>query len=116
MSVRAQPKRRRSADKLVIDFWLLSTAGLLVGAIVGLTGVGGGSIMTPLLITVFGVPAPVAVGTDLACAAVTKTAGTVAHRAARNVVTRIVVLLALGSVPAAIATLTMIAAANLAPH
>jgi len=100
----------------VSDFALLATAGLLVGAIVGLTGVGGGSIMTPLLITAFGVPAPVAVGTDLACAAVTKTAGTAAHRAARNVVTRVVVLLALGSVPAAIATLTVIAAANLAPH
>ena len=98
------------------DFGLLALAGFLVGAIVGLTGVGGGAIMTPLLITLFGVPAPVAVGTDLACAAVTKTAGTVAHRAARNVVTPIVGLLALGSVPAAILTLVVIAAARLAPH
>lgn len=98
------------------DFALLAVTGLMVGAIVGLTGVGGGSIMTPLLITVFGVPAPVAVGTDLACAAVTKTAGTVAHRAARNVIWGIVVLLALGSVPAAIATLTILATAHLAPH
>jgi uncharacterized membrane protein YfcA len=100
----------------VSDFALLASAGLLVGAIVGLTGVGGGSIMTPLLITAFGVPAPIAVGTDLACAAITKTAGTVAHRAARNVVTRVVMLLAVGSVPAAIATLALVAAANLAPH
>jgi hypothetical protein len=98
------------------EFALLAVTGLVVGAIVGLTGVGGGSIMTPLLITVFGIPAPVAVGTDLACAAVTKTAGTVAHRAAHNVVSRVVVLLALGSVPAAIATLGVLAAAHLAPR
>ena len=97
----------------IADFGLLAAAGLIVGAIVGLTGVGGGSIMTPLLITVFGVPAPVAVGTDLACAAVTKTAGTIAHGAARNIATRIVKLLALGSVPAAIATLAIVAAAQL---
>ena len=98
------------------DFGLLAATGFLVGTIVGLTGVGGGSIMTPLLITVFGVPASVAVGTDLACAAVTKTAGTVAHRAARNVVTPVVRLLAFGSVPAALLTLTIVAAAHLAPH
>jgi uncharacterized membrane protein YfcA len=97
-------------------FALLSAAGLLVGAIVGLTGVGGGSIMTPLLITVFGVPAPVAVGTDLACAAVTKTVGTIAHGAARHVATHIVKLLALGSVPAAIATLAFVALADLDAH
>ncbi len=98
------------------DFGLLAAAGLVVGAIVGLTGVGGGAIMTPLLITVFGVPAPVAVGTDLACAAVTKTAGTVAHGAARNIAAPIVKLLALGSVPAAIATLAIVAAAHLDAH
>lgn len=67
------------------ELGLLGGAALLVGAIVRLTGVGGGSIMTPLLITVFGVPAPIAVGTDLACAAVTKTAGAIAHGAAHNV-------------------------------
>jgi uncharacterized protein len=78
--------------------------------------VGGGSIVTPLLITVFGVPAPVAVGTDLACAAVTKTAGTFAHRAARNVKGSVVKLLALGSISAAIVTLTVLAAAQLNAH
>ena len=98
------------------DFALLAAAGGLVGMIVGLTGVGGGSIMTPLLITLFGVPASVAVGTDLACAAITKTAGTAAHRAARNVVTPVVRLLALGSVPAALVTLAILAAAHLAAH
>jgi uncharacterized protein len=98
------------------DFGLLAAAGLAVGVVVGLTGVGGGSIMTPLLITLFGVPAPIAVGTDLACAAVTKTAGTLAHRAAHHIKSRIVMLLALGSVPAAIATLAIVALAQLAPH
>jgi uncharacterized membrane protein YfcA len=98
------------------DFALLATSGLLVGVIVGLTGVGGGSIMTPLLITVFGVPAPVAVGTDLACAAVSTTAGTIAHGAARNVATRLVTLLALGSVPAAIVTLAILAVVHLDSH
>ena len=73
------------------DLRLLAATGFGVGVVVGLTGVGGGSIMTPLLITLFGVPAPIAVGTDLACAAVTKTAGTLAHRAARIIASRIVV-------------------------
>jgi uncharacterized membrane protein YfcA len=100
----------------ISDIALLATAGLVVSTIVGLTGVGGGALMTPVLITLFGVPAPVAVGTDLACAAITKTAGTLAHRAARNVATRIVVLLALGSVPAAMITLALVAAAHLDPH
>jgi len=91
------------------DFALLAAAGLGVGVIVGLTGVGAGSVMTPMLIAGFGIPAPVAVGTDLACAAVTKTAGTLAHRASRNVVGRVVVLLAAGSVPATLVTLALIA-------
>ena len=54
-------------------------AGFAVGAIVGLTGVGGGSLMTPLLVLLFGVSPSVAVGTDLLYAAVTKAGGTVAH-------------------------------------
>ena len=66
------------------EFAWLALSGLGVGLMVGMTGVGGGSLMTPLLITAFGIPAPVAVGTDLACAAVTKTAATFAHRAARH--------------------------------
>lgn len=98
------------------DVGLLAGTGFLVGTIVGLTGVGGGSIMTPLLITVFGVPAPVAVGTDIACAAITKAAGTVAHGSAHNVATRVVKLLAMGSVPAAIATLAILAWARLDAH
>jgi len=69
---------------------------------VGLTGVGGGSLMTPLLTAVFGVPATTAVGTDLAFAAITKGAGTLVHRVQNTVNWRIVGLLAAGSLPAAI--------------
>jgi uncharacterized membrane protein YfcA len=59
--------------------WLYPLSGFVVGAIVGLTGMGGGSLMTPLLILLFGVHPLTAVGTDLLYAAVTKTAGTAIH-------------------------------------
>jgi uncharacterized membrane protein YfcA len=55
-------------------------SGFAVGLLVGMTGVGGGSLMTPLLTLLFGVPPSVAVGTDLAFASITKTAGTFTHR------------------------------------
>ncbi len=79
-------------------------AGLLVGFLVGLTGVGGGSLMTPLLMFAFGVPPMVAVGTDLLFAAITKLAGAVAHGLRRTVEWPVVALLGAGSVPAALAT------------
>lgn len=78
--------------------------GLAVGLLVGLTGVGGGSLMTPLLTAVFGIPATTAVGTDLAFAAITKGAGTLIHRIQNTVNWRIVRLMVLGSIPASIAT------------
>ena len=59
--------------------YLYTLSGFGVGAIVGLTGVGGGSLMTPLLVLLFGVPPATAVGTDLLYAAMTKAGGTVAH-------------------------------------
>ena len=59
--------------------WLYPLSGFVVGAIVGLTGMGGGSLMTPLLILLFGVHPLTAVGTDLVYAAATKTAGTLIH-------------------------------------
>jgi len=68
------------------------------------------------MITAFGIPAPIAVGTDLACAAVTKTAATFAHRAARTVRVPVVALLAAGSVPAAIATLVVLANISVTPQ
>ena len=75
-------------------------SGFLVGLLVGLTGVGGGSLMTPLLVLLFGVHPATAVGTDLLFAASTKTVGTLVHGFARNIDWRIVGLLATGSVPA----------------
>jgi len=79
-------------------------SGLVVGFIVGLTGVGGGSLMTPILLA-FGIPATSAVGTDLLYAAVTKSGGVVVHSKKRNIDWRVTGLLAAGSVPAAAATL-----------
>lgn len=80
-------------------------SGFIVGTIVGLTGVGGGSLMTPLLIIGFGVAPTTAVGTDLLYAALTKTAGAAVHARRGNVDWRTTRWLAAGSVPAAAATL-----------
>src|SRR5215210_3854909 len=77
-------------------------SGFAVGMLVGLTGVGGGSLMTPLLTLLFGVSPSVAVGTDLAFAATTKAAGTMAHRYRRTVHWDIVRHLCFGALPAAI--------------
>jgi uncharacterized membrane protein YfcA len=79
-------------------------SGFAVGILVGLTGVGGGSLMTPLLTLLFGVSPTVAVGTDLAFASVTKVAGTFAHRLRDTVRWQIVKHLSLGALPAAILT------------
>ncbi|MBK5913565.1 sulfite exporter TauE/SafE family protein [Rhodocyclus purpureus] len=82
-----------------------TVAGFAVGAIVGLTGVGGGSLMTPLLVLLFGIHPAVAVGTDLLYAAITKGAGTLAHGLKGSVDWKITRQLASGSIPAAIITL-----------
>jgi uncharacterized protein len=76
--------------------------GLGVGILVGMTGIGGGSLMTPLLILVFGVTPITAVGTDLAYAAVTKTVGGYKHWRQKTVDMRLSSWMALGSVPAAV--------------
>ena len=83
---------------------LYVVSGFAVGILVGLTGVGGGSLMTPLLTALFGIAPSVAVGTDLAFAAITKGAGTVIHRVKGNIEWRIVGLLSAGSLPASILT------------
>ena len=80
-------------------------SGLAVGFIVGMTGVGGGSLMTPLLVLLFGIHPATAVGTDLLYAAATKATGTAVHGWNRTVDWRIAGKLAAGSVPAAVATL-----------
>nr|WP_294915766.1 sulfite exporter TauE/SafE family protein [uncultured Neokomagataea sp.] len=80
--------------------WLYSASGLLVGFLVGVTGVGGGSLMTPLLILFFGAKPQSAVGTDLLYAAITKIVGTALNRRLGVVAWRIVLLQMLGSLPA----------------
>lgn len=87
----------------------LAFAGFAVGALVGLTGVGGGALMTPLLISSFGVPPQVAVGTDLLYAAVTKSVGGWRHHVAAHVVWPVVLRLAAGSLPAALLLLAFLA-------
>lgn len=82
-----------------------AAAGLLVGLLVGLTGVGGGSLMTPLLVLMFGVAPQTAVGTDLLFAAMTKIVGMGVHHGKETVDWKIVRRLATGSMPAALATL-----------
>lgn len=80
---------------------LYSLAGLFVGLIVGVTGVGGGSLMTPVLILLFGVHPSTAVGTDLLFAASTKTAGSAIHGLHKSIDWTILGLLSIGSVPGA---------------
>src|SRR5687768_11034174 len=77
--------------------------GLGVGILVGITGMGGGSLMTPLLILVIGVKPVVAVGTDLAYAAITKTVGGWRHFTKGTVFPRMALWLAIGSCPGALA-------------
>jgi uncharacterized membrane protein YfcA len=84
---------------------LYSLTGFLVGSLVGMTGVGGGSLTTPLLVILFGFHPATAVGTDLLYASVTKTVGTTVHGTHKMVDWRIVGGLAAGSIPASIATL-----------
>ncbi|WP_296491454.1 sulfite exporter TauE/SafE family protein [Rhodoferax sp.] len=86
----------------------LISAGFFVGIVVGLTGVGGGSLMTPILIFVFGVKPYMAVGTDLLFAAFTKMGGTVKMARSGLVPWRVVLHLSAGSVPAALVTLWML--------
>lgn len=83
-------------------------AGFAVGLVVGLTGVGGGSLMTPILIFFFGVKPYLAVGTDLLFAAFTKLGGTVNLARQHLVPWRVVGLLSAGSLPAAVATLLVL--------
>jgi uncharacterized membrane protein YfcA len=88
---------------------MYSVSGFAVGLLVGITGVGGGSLMTPLLVFLFGFKPAVAVGTDLLYAAITKTGGVFVHHGKHGSVDwKIVGWLALGSLPFAILTLLAI--------
>jgi uncharacterized protein len=91
---------------------LYSLAGFLVAMLIGMTGVGGGSMMTPVLVLLFNFHTATAVGTDLLFAAVTKTVGTAVHHRRGTVAWPIARKLALGSVPAALLTLWLMSGAG----
>ena len=88
---------------------IYSLSGFVVGLLVGMTGVGGGSLMTPLLVLVFGIHPVTAVGTDLLYAASSKTVGTAVHGWAGTIDWRVVGLLGAGSLPATLATIAWLA-------
>lgn len=92
---------------------LLALSGFLVGLLVGQTGMGGGSLMTPILVLLFGVHPAAAVGTDLLYASATKMVGTAVHGVHHTVNWRIVGWLACGSVPATALTLLVLSHMNL---
>ncbi|MEW5007966.1 hypothetical protein A9Q80_07885 [Cycloclasticus sp. 46_83_sub15_T18] len=90
-----------------MDFFYI-IAGASVGFIIGLTGVGGGSLMTPLLVLGFNVQPAIAVGTDLLYAAITKSTGVWSHQKLKNINWSIVKDMSLGSIPGSIACITCI--------
>jgi len=85
-----------------------TVSGFLVGAVIGVTGVGGGALMTPLLVLVFGVAPTTAVATDLLYAAITKSGGMWVHTRRKGVDWPLVGRLAAGSVPASLVTLAVL--------
>jgi uncharacterized protein len=100
-------------DALANGTWPIAVlGGFVVGLLVGLTGVGAGSLTTPFLITVMGVPPSVAVGTDLLFACLTKSSAALRHHSMGNVDWRIVRWLAAGSLPAAAAVALWLWASN----
>ena len=92
---------------MAIDLFYV-VSGFGVGLLVGMTGVGGGSLMTPLLIMLFGIHPATAVGTDLLYAAATKSGGTLVHSWGRSIHWPAVLRLAAGSIPASIMTLAIL--------
>jgi uncharacterized protein len=92
---------------------LFMLSGFFVGLLVGQTGVGGGSLMTPILVLLFGIHPATAVGTDLLYASATKSVGTLVHGLNHTVDWRIVRRLASGSVPATVITLLVISHFNI---
>ena len=88
--------------------WMYTLSGFVVGLVVGVTGVGGGSLMTPLLVLLFGVSPATAVGTDLLYASLTKSLGGWVHSRKGSVDWKVVGLLSLGSFPAAVVTIALL--------
>ncbi len=87
---------------------LYSLSGLIVGCLVGFTGVGGGSLMTPILVLLFGFSPSTAVGTDLLYAAITKSNGTLVHGLNKTIDWKVTRRLACGSVPATVVSLVFL--------
>ncbi|HMK69661.1 MAG TPA: sulfite exporter TauE/SafE family protein [Xanthobacteraceae bacterium] len=90
-----------------------AVAGFTIGMLVGMTGIGGGSLMTPMLILLFGMHPAVAVGTDLLYASVTKTAGSLVHGFNRTIDWRVVRRLATGSIPMTVVTISALSALDI---
>jgi hypothetical protein len=95
---------------------MLTTAGALTGLLVGLTGVGGGSVMTPILLLIFGTHPMAAVGTDLWFACITKTAATKVHHGAGLIDWQVARRLWFGSLPASALTAWWLSSAHMGPH
>ena len=95
--------------------WLHPLSGFLVGMLVGVTGVGGGALMAPILILILGVSPVTAVGTDLWFAAITKMVGGAIHHSLGQPDWQVVKRLALGSIPASIVTSLALGQVNVAP-
>ena len=93
-------RRRRRTEPMD---WKLSLAGLLIGLLVGVTGMGGGSLMTPLLVLFFGFKPSIAIGTDIVHGAIFKSFGAVQHRRLGHVHARLTAWMLLGSAPFSIA-------------
>src|ERR1700716_3352959 len=105
-----QPRDHAGAERRsnsALDL-LYVASGLGVGLLVGMTGVGGGSLMTPLLILLFGVHPATAVGTDLLYAAATKPGGSLVHGLARTIDWNVVIRLSSGSLPSTVLTLLVL--------
>src|SRR5437016_11175631 len=99
-------ERNQALGNMIDPLYVASGFG--VGLLVGMTGVGGGSLMTPLLILLFGIHPSTAVGTDLLYAAATKTGGSLVHGVARSIHWPAVIRLASGSIPASVVTLLVL--------
>jgi len=95
--------------------WAHGLSGLLVGLLVGLTGVGGGSLMAPILILILGVSPTTAVGTDLWFAAITKSVGSAVHQSLGEPDWQVVKRLAIGSIPASIVTTLILSQVDMDP-
>src|SRR5207302_3117189 len=86
----------------------ISLIGLFIGILVGLTGMGGGALLAPIMILVLRVPPVWAVGTDIAYSTVTKAVGSIVHIRQKSVNFKVAFLLACGSVPATVLSITLV--------